>query len=346
MNDLARKIQSKAYELGYEKCGIVPLEAIEEYKLRLEERMRKVPASAGFYERQKRLTEPEKAFPWAKSVVVVSQRYGKYEIPENFSGRIGKFYLFDTRTDENTEEFQSGSAFENYMKELGLEVVTERKFGLIGLRWAAMTAGLGTIRRNNFFYTDTGSWSVLYAWLIDAEMEIKDMSNLPKCPPSCNRCVEACPTNSLSEEYTMNPATCISFLTTAGPHDLLKDPNRKKFQNCLYGCDICQDVCPMNAGKWELRLEFPGLSAFAEPLLPEAVMEMDETYFRETIQPKLYYLSPNDLWKLQINALCYMENNYEEKYRASISAACGSENEKVRGLAQDIRVQVCPAESL
>ena len=151
MEDIARKIQSKAYELGYEKCGIVPLERIRDYKLRLEERVQKVPSSAGFYGRQKRLTEPESAFPWAKSVVVVSQGYGQYKIPESLSGIFGKFYLFDGRANENTEEFQMGTKFEEYMRDLGLQAVTERKFGLVGLRWAAMEAGLGIIRQNNFF---------------------------------------------------------------------------------------------------------------------------------------------------------------------------------------------------
>lgn len=153
MNAKAHAIQQKAYELGYEKCGIIPLSYMHEFEIQLEERIEKVPSSAGFYERQKRLIDPRKDFPWAKSVVVVAERYGDYKLPNNLKGRIGRPYLFDTRIDENTESFEAGLVFDAYLKSLGLQSVTERKFGLVGLRWAAMQAGLGIIRRNNFLHT-------------------------------------------------------------------------------------------------------------------------------------------------------------------------------------------------
>ena len=138
----------------------------------------------------------------------------------------------------------------------------------------------------------------------------------------------------------MDPTACVSFLTTFGPHDFINNPNRQKFRNCLYGCDICQDVCPMNKGKLEGKQEFPGLSDLVPALLPEEIINMEEAFFRETIQPKFYYLTPDDLWKLKINALCYMQNNYEEKYRACILGACESEDEKVREIARDIRARI------
>ena len=55
------------------------------------------------------------------------------------------------------EQNLAGLAIEDYMQELGLKIATDRKFGIVGLRWAAMKAGLGMIRRNNFFYTQAGS---------------------------------------------------------------------------------------------------------------------------------------------------------------------------------------------
>ena len=85
---------------------------------------------------------------------------------------------------------------------------------MTALRWAALKAGLGIIRKNNFFYSDSGSWVYLEAWLIDQELTLKENTNLKNCPPNCNLCIKACRTNSLSEPYMMNRSTCISCLTT------------------------------------------------------------------------------------------------------------------------------------
>ncbi len=336
MDTIEKMIQSKAYELGYEKCGIIPLEALNEYGRRFEERIQKVPLSAKFYKRQECLLEPEKRYTWAKSVVVVVERYGKYKVPKSLNG-IGKHYLFDTRIDENTQEFQAGLAFEDYMRSFGFQVETERKFGLVGLRWAAMKAGLGVIRRNNFFYTKSGSWVTLQGWVIDKKLELIETSNLPKCSDNCNRCIKACPSGSLSAPYTMSPTECVSYLTTFGGRDLPNEPLSKKFGNCIYGCDICQQVCPMNKGKWQENEDFPGLSVLAPMLTPEKILEMDEDFYIEKIQPKFFYLSPDDLWKWKINVLCYMRNNYKKKYEPYIIAACENENIKIREMAQSIR---------
>lgn len=337
MDTIEKMIQSKAYELGYDKCGIIPLEALSEYENRFEERIQKIPQSAGFYERQKRLFEPKKRFSWAKSVVVVAERYGKYKVPKSLYGHIGKHYLFDTRIDENTQEFQEGRAFEDYMRSFGLQVETERKFGLVGLRWAAMKAGLGIIRRNNFFYTQSGSWVTLYAWVIDKKMELLETSDLPQCPKGCDRCIHACPSGSLCAPYTMSPLKCISYLTTFGGRDLPNEPLYKNFSDCIYGCDICQDVCPMNKGKWQENEDFPGLSELAPMLTPKSILEMNEDFYKENIQPKFFYLSPDELWKWKVNVLCYMRNNYQKEYEPYIIAACKNDHIKVREMAQTIR---------
>jgi epoxyqueuosine reductase len=98
-------------------------------------------------------------------------------------------------------------AFDAYLLSLNLKIETEREFGITALRWAAYKAGLGTIRKNNFFYTDNGSWVYLEAWLTDAEMELKHENDQKPCPPECNKCIASCPTKSLCEPYTMSRAT-------------------------------------------------------------------------------------------------------------------------------------------
>lgn len=332
----AKDIQQKAYTLGYEKCGIIPLHMMDEFEVKLEERIDSVPSSAGFYERQKRLIDPRKNFPWAKSVVIVVEQFGNYELPNNLKKRIGRHYAFDTRINEKTEGYQAGLLFETHMKSLGLQIATDRKFGLVGLRWAAMQAGLGIVRRNNFFYTESGSWVTLYAWLIDEELTLVEENTLPQCPPKCNRCIASCPTQSLSAPYTMNPMSCISFLTTFGGRDLPNEPLSKNFGQCIYGCDICQDVCPMNHKKLREEKEFPALNELAHFLSPEQIMDMDENFYRENIQPKFFYLSSEELWKWKVNVLCFMQNNYQESYKLYILKACKAENKKIQEMASSV----------
>ncbi|MDR3541645.1 MAG: epoxyqueuosine reductase [Desulfosporosinus sp.] len=335
MVNIEQMIQNKACELGYESCGIVPLEKLSEYGQKMLERIQTVPQSEKFYQSLNRLIDPREAFSWAQSVVVVIERYGKYAVPDEIKGYIGKQFLFDTRIDENTEEFQAGLKMENYMRTLGLQFVNERKFGLVGLRWAAMKAGLGIIRRNNFFYTEkSGSWVSLQGWLIDKKLELIETTDLPKCSNNCNRCIKACPSGSLSAPYTMSPAECVSYLTTFGGHDLPDEPLRKTFSQCLYGCDICQEICPMNKGKWDEIDDFPGVSELAPYLTPENIMEMDDDFYKQNIQPKFFYLNPEDLWKWKVSVLCFMNNNYQENYKSYIIAACKNENKKIREMAE------------
>jgi epoxyqueuosine reductase len=334
MSAIDQMIQDKAYALGYEKCGIIPIQEMEDYAEQFEERIRKVPHAKSFYESMRRLTNLKQEFPWAKSVVVVVANYGKYKIPEHLKGRIGKFYLFDTRIDSGSTEFQNSLSMEKYMQELGLKTASNRKFGLVGLRLAAMKAGLGIVRNNNFFYTESGSWVALEAWITDREMELIETTSLLACPKGCNRCVVACPSGSLSSPHTMSPNNCISFLTTLGGRDLPNEPLCKTFGNWIYGCDVCQNVCQMNRDKWQEVAEFPGVLDLSPYLTPENIMEMDDTFYKKNVQPKFFYLTVDELWKWKVNVLCFMRNNYQSHYKPYVIAACKNENEKIRDMAK------------
>lgn len=330
-------IQKKAYELGYEKCGIIRIQDMEGYDERLLERIDKEPASRIFYRKQSRLTHLADQYPWAKSVIVAVSHYGQYKVPEELDGRIGKLYLFDARVNQESKEFQRHAEMEKYLQELGLVTVTNRNFGAVGLRWAAMKAGLGIVRRNNFFYTESGSWLDLEAWITDNEMELIEPNDLLPCPEGCTSCIKACPSCSLSSPHSMNPMSCVSFLTTFGGRDLPNDPLSKCFGSWIFGCDDCQNACPMNHGKWEEKYDFPGISELTPWFTPENILSMDEEFYKEKIQPKYFYLSPDELWKWKVNVLNFMRNNYKESYQPYIIEAAQNENEKIR----DMAIMIC-----
>lgn len=337
MGELEHLIQSKAYSLGYEECGMIPIGALDSYAEKLEERIQRVPEAERFYQGQRRLTNLQEQYPWAKSVIVAAMPFGRYKLPEHLQGRIAKYYLFDLRVDTGSEEYRNSVALEQYLQHLGLRLASNRKFGAVGLREAARKAGLGIVRRNNFFYTKkSGSWVALEAWITDRELELTGHAELPECPKGCGRCVKSCPSCALSAPYTLSPNRCISFLTTHGGRDLPDEPLSRTFGEWIYGCEVCQDVCPMNKDKWKGEDHFPGVPELSEYLTPERILEMEEDYYKKNIQPRFFYLKPDELWKWKVNALCFMRNNYVESYRPYILAACENENEKIREMARSV----------
>ena len=336
----AQEIVQTAVALGYESCGIIPVEDVADYAEKLSERIERKPTDTKAYGRFFGFAQPQKAHPWAKSIVVCVRRYGKYRMPEHLDGYVAKYYQVDARRDEASVDHQASLAFDAYLKGLGLQALTERKFGVTALRWAAYKAGLGIIRRNNFFYTDSGSWVNLEAWLIDEALEYQHENRQKPCPPDCSRCIDICPTKSLSEPYTMSKASCVSNLTTWEGDDLPNDSHSGQMGSWIYGCDACQDVCPFNVNRWEPLEEYPGLEELAALINLEQIVMMDENVLLERIQPKFWYVGPERIWKWRVNALNAMCNAYEDKYAAAIAHACGSENEKVREMGLWVREQV------
>lgn len=334
MTLLADKIKSAALNLGYEKCGIIKISDIDGYKERLDERVERVPESKGFYQGQYRFTQLQDTYPWAKSIVICVRRYGKYHIPEHLKGMIAKYYLVDARKDKNSKDFQDSVKFEEYMQELGLRAETERGFGLVPLRFAAMKAGLGIVRKNNFFYTENGSSVYLDAWLIDKELEAVEIPNVRPCSDKCNLCIKACPSASLSKPYTMNPIACVSCITTFMGRDMTNEKYREEIGNWVYGCDACQDACPMNKNRWQETEEFPNLQELSEHISLEKIIKMDYKFLEEVMQPKFWYIDKSSVWKWKVNAINVMVNDYKEQYKEHILYACNDSNSKVREMAE------------
>lgn len=332
------EIKNKAIELGYENCGIIPIHAMKEYADKLTERINKFPEVKPNTEEFYSFANLEENYPWAKSIIVCTRRYGKYKIPKHLEGLIAKYYLVDSRIDENCKEHQESILFEKYLNELGLKNKTDRKFGVTALRWAALKAGLGIVRKNNFFYTESGSWVHIEAWIIDKELLLTvDNSNIKKCPSNCNICITSCPTKSLEEPYMMNRNTCISCLTTWEGWDLTNEEHSSEIGKWIFGCDICQDVCPFNKNKWTEEEEFPGLEELSNLISLEKIIEMDYEKLRNIISTKFWYIAKEDVWRWKTNALNAMLNTYNQNYDKYIDIACKDENKNVRKMASWVK---------
>lgn len=297
----------------------------EEYIDELERRSRLFPASRALYEKLAHLADPRKTFPWARSIIVCARRYNHYRIPPGLDGYFGKLYLFDGRL-PYSKEYSFALSFESFLKEIGL--VSAR--AEVPLRLAAVRAGLGRSGKNNFIYTKFGSWVWLDAWVTDGELQCDQPLKDPvACPKTCTKCIDACPTGALAAPFTMDRGTCIAHLSFS-LNRLPPEHLREKMGTWLYGCDVCQDVCPMNADKWSEDGDFPGLSDLALRITPEHIFKLDEESFRKVVQPRFWYIKEDDLWIWRCNALRAMANSHRKQYQELILAACTHPDEKVR----------------
>jgi len=328
-------IVKKALELGYESCGIIKVDEMSGFGAKLRERIEKAPGNDGLYGRLFGFANLRETYPWAKSLVVCIISFRHYAIPKHLDGLIGKNYLVDVRSCDDCKESRASVAFEDYLRSLGMTVATDRALGVTSMRWAAESAGLGITRRNNFFYTEkSGSWVHIEAFLTDREMELKQAPTTKPCPQKCDKCIAACPTKSLSEPFTMSPATCVSPLTVR-EEDPLNNPVGRLMGDWVYGCDACQDACPHNANKWPQTDAFPGLAELADAITLEKIVLMDDERLADLLAHKFFYIDRGRIWQWKINALNAMRGNYE-KYADIIKAALNDPNEHVRRTASAI----------
>jgi len=331
---LAAEIKSAALALGYDKCGLIKIAEVADYTARLEQRSADFPADRPFLEHFKSLGRPEEKFPWAKSILVTVWDLGVYKVPEHLLGHIGKYFTVDGRRDPQAPVHQASLELGEFMAVRGLRAETERDYGYIALRLAAERAGLGRIRRNNFFYTEKGSCVWIEAWLIDRELELKGSAQLKACPDKCDKCLRACPTGSLCGPFKMSPTNCAAFraFNPAGG-DWSRDPLGPKMDGWLLGCDACQDACPFNAQAWRPEKDFPGLEELSERISLAKLVEADYDFLRQVLSPKFWYIDPDQVWRWKANALNAMVNDYRPEYERSINKARDDEDERVRALA-------------
>lgn len=337
---LAAEIVGKAKELGFDRCGIIPLGRLAPCETKLKERIERFPETKERYEKLSGYAFPKKKYPWAESAVVCSFWYGKYYIPENLRGRIGRYYLTDGRRMKASEGYQTSVAFERYLAGQGLRTACDREFGITSLRWAAQEAGLGIIRKNNFFYTEKGSYQHLEVFLIDLPLEYILTCRLRACPESCGLCLKACPTRALAEPYAMNRNACVSDLTTWNGWDLTKEPLSGQTGDWIYGCDACQDACPYNRQTMEGEKEYPGLKELSEKLSLIQIVEANYEYLEKVLQPVLWYIPAEKSWRYKTNALNAMLNHYRPEYHSVIRKACQDEKKPVRDMAKWVLKQL------
>jgi epoxyqueuosine reductase len=111
--------------------------------------------------------------------------------------------------------------------------------------WAVLS-GLGWIGKNgNLIHKKSGSFFFIATLITDLELEY-DSPELADYCGTCTRCIDACPTQAIEKDKIVNGSKCISYFTIELKDLLIPDSMKEKFDNWMFGCDVCQDVCPWN----------------------------------------------------------------------------------------------------
>ena len=237
-------IKESAHTLGFEKVGIAPATPLDSEADRLDEwlhhgRHATMNWMAVRSDERKNILN---YFPEAKSVICVGMNY--------FHGIAdGEMKI---------SSYAWGDDYHVLLKERLyqlLESVKERLPDVTGVAcvdtspvmekvWA-QRAGLGWIgKHTNLISRDYGSWLFLGELILDCELDYDDRFEEDLCG-SCTACLDACPTNAIVEDYLVDSRRCISYLTIEHRGDL-PDEFAGQLGEWIYGCDICQEVCPWN----------------------------------------------------------------------------------------------------
>ena len=287
-----KQIEAMALSCGYDSCGIISIEKMDGFRKRLSERIKKVPTSALVYRSLEDLAGIKERFPWGKAVVICTFNYGRYQFPEDLQGKYAKGYLLVPDSNKDLDIYKKRHEFEEWFSDRGVRYAGGMQFehsSIGSLRYAAEMAGLGIVRKNNFLYSEKGSYLELVGYVIDQECELYHEHNLKPCSEHCDICQKACPTGALCAPYTMSPLKCVSFTNTFGKGILLPGVKEEQMKEWIIGCEECQDVCPHNRKHdWSKGEEIPSLTNIAEKLLPENIIDADDIFLKREVIPRTF----------------------------------------------------------
>lgn len=237
-----------------------------------------------FEQRQEAYSHPEHVLPNAKSLLVLAYPYRTEEpqTPRPGQGRVSRYaWGIDYHDVIRKKLHELVQLLQELLPDASARGVVDTAPLLEGE--FAQLAGLGWIGKNTLLLNrDLGSWFFLAAVLTDAELPTDQPFATDHCG-TCRACLDACPTDAFVDAYQLDARKCISYLTIE-LRDHIPEPLRSQLGDWVFGCDICQDVCP-----WNRKVESESESPFAprpglNPLNLLGLFELSDDDFRKVFR--------------------------------------------------------------
>jgi len=240
-------IKQQAALLGFHHCGIARATRLDEDARRLENWLKLgMHGSMHYMEKYFDLRiDPGQLVPGAKSIITLLLNYYPNEKQKVDSPKISK-YAFGKDYHEVIRE-----KLKKLMELMNSEVGEIHGRGFVDSapvleRTWAQRSGLGWVGKNgNLINKQAGSFFFIATLITDLELEYDDPFAKDYCG-TCTRCIDECPTDAILPGKVVDGSKCISYFTIELKDALIPENMKGKFENWMFGCDICQDVCPWN----------------------------------------------------------------------------------------------------
>jgi len=254
-------IKKTALQAGFDYCGIARARALDEDARRLEKWLQRgMQGSMTYMENFFDLrVNPQKLVPGAKSVITLLLNYFPAKEQRKDAPRIAKYAYGRDYHDVIREKLNF------LLQEMRMHIGDVHGRGFVDSapvleRSWAVRSGLGWVGRNgNLIHKQMGSFLFIATLVMDLELEYDDPFAKDFCG-TCRRCVDACPTEAILDDKVVDGSKCISYFTIELKDSLIPESMKGKFENWMFGCDTCQDVCPWN------RFSRPGSEPSLVPL--------------------------------------------------------------------------------
>ncbi len=281
MSLTASATKAHATSLGFDLCGIAPAERFPELSFLTEWLARGYAGNMAWIGRTAgKRADIQQVLPGAQSVIVLGTIYNtdrpySTEVADPRAALISRYAWGDDYHDVLPERMARLVA---WMREQSAEPFEARAYadtGPIQERVFAQYAGLGWIGKNACLINEQlGSWLFLSEIVTTLDLD-SDAPGFDRCG-TCTLCIEACPTKAIVEPHVIDSTRCISYLTIE-ERGAIPAPLRDGVGNHVYGCDVCQDVCPFNQSPavstdlaWQPREGLDGVTALELWRTPDA----------------------------------------------------------------------------
>ncbi|MEW4488946.1 tRNA epoxyqueuosine(34) reductase QueG [Thalassoglobus sp. JC818] len=245
--ELSNKVRETARELGFPLVGIAPAarpDTLEFFKRWIDSGFH---GEMGYMQRRESAYEhPSNVLQSVKSIITVAATYGSEGSGQQTIGRVAKYA--QSRSDYHDVLRIMLKPLQSMIHESTPGAKTRIVVDTAPLleRDFAKLAGLGWFGKNTLLINKhIGSFFFLAALLTNVELE-PDPPHLNSHCGTCTRCLEACPTDAFTDAYSLDARKCISYLTIELRDRPIPLELRSGMGDWLFGCDVCQDVCPWN----------------------------------------------------------------------------------------------------
>lgn len=271
--NFSEQIKAKVSELGFAKTGIAAADALNVEFGHLSEWLALgYNGNMAWMEREpEKRGDPRILFPGARSIVVVAQNYytDHKHINDNEQGKISRYAWGDDYHDVVKEKLKDLLTWIQAEIPMADGKICVDTVPFMDKAWA-VRAGLGWLgKHSNVITTEIGSWIFIGSLILNIDLDY-DREIVDDHCGTCTACLDACPTGAIVQPYVVDSRKCISYATIELRDETLPTEIVENLDGWLYGCDICQDVCPWN--RFEKRTNEMGF----EPRENETSLVLDD----------------------------------------------------------------------